>query len=214
MEPSRVLKNMAVGWILAFQACRLFWPAQLHTQKVGWLSPSFSLLLCFTSPTALTGSFDLTPFLCHSVRLPLSLRQFLSVCLCVFLHSVGLPVSMCQFLSIYVSVSVFFLGVCCLFHSGFFFWLFTTFFLSFLLWLLINCFSVFVSVSIPHSLIPHSPSLSLYSTPGPIPHHTLSFLHFPWCHKSPLVHISDDVHAKLWVSVWMCASTCACVYLH
>lgn len=192
MEPSRVLKNMAVGWILAFQAFRLFWPAQLHTQKVGWLSPWFSLLLCFTSPTALTESFSLTPFLCHSVRL---------------------PVSMCQFLSVYVSVSVFFLGVCCLFHSGFV-WLFTTFFLSFLLWLLINCFSVFVSVYIPHSLIPHSPSLSLYSTPRPIPHHTLSFFHFPWCHKSPLVHISDDVHAKLWVSVWMCASTCACVYLH
>ena len=163
MELSRVLKNMAVGWILAFQAFRLFWPTQLHTQKVGWLSPWFSLLLCFISPTAVTESFSLTPSLCHSVRLPLSLCQFLPVYLFVFFFTL----SVCLFLSVYLSVSVFFLVCvvcftvsfcccCCLavYH-------FLSFFLSFHLWLLINCFSVFVSVSVPHSLILLSPPLFL-----------------------------------------------------
>ena len=173
-------------------------------------------VIFLTSLLHLTRSFDrifqFDPFplsLCPSA--PFSAPVFVCLPLCFS--------SLCRSACFYVPVSVRLHFSICLFSwcvlsvSLRVFWA-VYHFLSFLLWLLINCFSVFVSVSIPHSLIPHSPSLSLYSTPGPIPHHTLSFLHFPWCHKSPLVHISDDVHAKLWVSVWMCASTCACVYLH
>ena len=162
MEPSRVLKNMAVGWILAFQAFRHSWPTQLHTQKVGWLSPWFSLLLCIISPTAVTESFSLTPSLCHSVHLPLSLRQFLSVYLSVFFFTLLVCLFLCASfcLSTFQYLSFFLMCVVCFtvsFCSCYCFLLFTTFFLSFLLWLLINCFSVFVSI--PHSLILLSLSL-------------------------------------------------------
>ena len=164
MEPSRVLKNMAVGWILAFQAFRHSWPTQLHTQKVGWLSPWFSLLLCIISPTAVTESFSLTPSLCHCPSAPFSAP--VSVCLpfCVFLHSVGLPVSVCQFLSVYLSVSVFFLDVCCLFHCQFLFLLlffavyhFLSFFSSLTVDQLFLCLCLYSPLSNP----PLSLSLSL-----------------------------------------------------